>query len=106
MLLEKPVFKMYTKSGCPYCDKARKMILEDLKASLHLVDISNQQDLRDAIVTETGQKTVPVIFIGDELIGGYDDLAGLVNTGQVKTKVLEAENKILRDEVIRLRRSL
>ena len=106
MLLEKPVFKMYTKSDCPFCDKARKLILEDLKTSLHLVDVSNQQDLRDMIISETGIKTVPVIYLGDELVGGCDDLIDLIETSSIEKKILTVENQILRDEVMRLRRSV
>ena len=106
MILEKPVFKMYIKGGCPYCDKARDLILKDLKCSLHLIDVAHQQDLRDMIVAETGCKTVPVIYLGDEFIGGCDDLINLVETGGVEMKILTEENRILKEEVKSLRRSL
>ena len=102
----KPVFKMYIKDGCPYCVKARDYILNDLKASLHTIDVTNEPILRKMIIEETGQKTVPAIFIGDEFIGGCDDLINLVETGDIKMKILVEENCILREEVMRLRRSL
>ena len=106
MLLEKPVFKMYVKDGCPYCDKARDLVLNDLRASLHLVNVTNQQDLRELIITDTGQKTVPAIFLGSEFIGGCDDLINLVETGNIEMKILTEENRILKEEVKSLRRSL
>ena len=106
MLLEKAVFKMYIKDGCPYCDKARELILDELKASLHLINISLQPDIREVIAKETGQKTVPVIYIGDEFIGGCDDLFDLNESGQLEVKILRRENQILHDEVLRLRRNL
>ena len=106
MLLEKPVFKMYVKDGCPYCDKARDLVLNDLRASLHLVNVTGQPDLRKLIIKETGQETVPVIYVGDEFIGGCDDLTALVESGAVEKKILIEENNILRDEVMKLRRSL
>ena len=106
MFMERSVFKMYVKGGCPYCDKAREIILGDLKCGLHLVDVTHQPDLRDMVIRETGQGTVPAIYIGNEFVGGCDDLINLVETGDIKMKILIEENCILRQEVLRLRRSL
>ena len=77
MFMEKSVFKMYVKTGCPFCEKAREIILKNLKSGLHLVDITHQPDLRQMVIAETGQKTVPAIYIGNEFIGGCDDLFAL-----------------------------
>ena len=106
MFFDRPIFKMYVKRGCPYCEKAREIILNNLKSGLHLIDVTSQPDLREMIIRETGQKTVPAIYIGDEFIGGCDDLINLVETGDIKMKILVEENCILREEIMRLRRSL
>ena len=106
MFTGKSVFKMYVKAGCPYCDKARDIILNNLKSGLHLIDVTNQPDLREMVIRDTGQKTVPAIYIGDEFIGGCDDLINFVETGDIKMKILTEENNILREEIMRLRRSL
>ena len=106
MFMEKSVFKMYVKTGCPFCEKAREIILKDLKSGLHLVDVTHQPDLRQMVIAETGQKTVPAIYIGDEFIGGCDDLVALIQSGDIKMKILIEENCILREEILRLRRSL
>ena len=106
MFFEKPVFKMYVKTGCPFCKEARKLILNDLQSSLHLVDVTNQPDLREMIISNTGQKTVPAIYIGEEFIGGCDSLKALIESGEIKMKILVEENCILREEIMRLRRSL
>ena len=106
MFLGKSVFKMYVKAGCPYCEKAREVILNNLKSGLHLIDVTNQPDLREMIIRETGQATVPAIYIGDEFIGGCDDLINLVETGEIKMKILIEENCLLREEIMRLRRGL
>ena len=105
MLGPKPVFKMYVKGGCRYCDKARDIVLKELKTSLHLIDVTDQPDLRKLIITDTGQKTVPVIYLGDEFIGGCDDLVKLCEEG-IENRVLTEENRILKEEVRTLRRSL
>jgi len=106
MLLEKPVFKMYVKDGCPYCDKARDIILKELKTSLHLIDITDKTDLHELIIADTGQKTVPVIFLGSELIGGCDALTEQRDEGNLETRILREENNILKAEIMRLRRSI
>ena len=106
MFFEKSVFKMYVKSDCPYCDKAREIILRDLKSSLLLIDVTNQPDLREMIINNTGQKTVPAIYIGEEFVGGCDDLVKAVDTPELKMKILIEENCALREEILRLRRSL
>ena len=106
MLLEKSVFKMYDKAGCSYCDSAKEIILNDLKCSLQLVDITNQPDLQEMIISNTGQRTVPAIYIGEEFIGGCDDLIEAADTPELKMKILIEENNALREEIMKLRRSL
>jgi|TARA_R110000765_G_scaffold290598_1_gene386542 glutaredoxin len=106
MFMGRTVFKMYVKTGCPFCEKAREIILKDLKCSLHLVDVTDQSDLREMIINNTGQSTVPVIYIGEEFIGGCDDLIEAADTPELKMKILIEENNALREEIMKLRRSL
>ena len=106
MFMGRSVFKMYVKTGCPFCEKAREIILKDLKCSLHLVDVTDQSDLREMIINNTGQSTVPVIYIGEEFIGGCDDLIEAADTPELKMKILIEENNALREEIMKLRRSL
>ena len=106
MFLGRSIFKMYVKTGCPFCEKAREIILKDLKCSLHLVDVTDQPDLREMIINNTGQKTVPAIYIGDEFIGGCDDLVKIASSSELKMKILIEENCALREELLKLRRSL
>ena len=106
MLLEKAVFKMYSKSGCPYCTEAKDLILTTLQSSLHMVDVTNQPDLRQAVIKQTGCETVPIIFIGDKFIGGCNDLIKLHQDGDLETMVLREENKLMKQEILTLRRSL
>ncbi len=106
MFMGRTIFKMYVKTGCPFCEKAREIILKDLKCSLHLVDVTDQPDLREMIINNTGQSTVPVIYIGEEFIGGCDDLIEAADTPELKMKILVEENCVLREEIMKLRRSL
>ena len=106
MLDNRTAFKMYIKDGCPFCDKAKDVILNELKCSLHSIDVTKDLNLREMIIEDTGQKTVPVIFLGEEFIGGCDDLVKLSESSNFRLKAIREEVLILREEVSRLRRSL
>jgi len=106
MLLDRTVFRMYVKAGCPFCDKAVDKIRNELSSTLHTVDITNEPEVHQRIIEETGHRTVPAIWLGDEFIGGCDDLLNLCDSDSFTVKVLREEIKILRNEVIRLRRSI
>ena len=73
--------RMYCTDFCPYCVRA-EMLLKSKgvdKITKILVD-SIPDGFRDMIEL-TGRRTVPQIFIGDQHIGGYDDLAALDRQG-------------------------
>jgi glutaredoxin 3 len=71
----KPV-KIYTKSYCPYCVKAKRLF-EQKKIPFEEVDIENDPEFAQKLFAQTGFRTVPQIFIGSECIGGCDDLYAL-----------------------------
>ena len=100
---ERTVFKMYIKESCPFCVKARDFIINDLQASLHTIDVTDRPHLHEAVKDETGHKTVPAVFLGQEFIGGCDDLIEYANTTEGFIKVLREEIFVLRDEVGKLR---
>jgi len=47
------------------------------------VDLTNQPEELIRLKNETGWKTVPMIFIKGEMIGGYTDLQELENQGKL-----------------------
>lgn len=71
------VAEIYSKPNCPYCVRAKKILLD--RGGYTLVETS-AVDTREALierVTEaSGQppRTVPQIFINGEYVGGHDDL--------------------------------
>jgi thioredoxin reductase (NADPH) len=73
---------MYTKSWCPYCDRA-KHLLTDKGQTWTEIDIEEQPARRDEMVKRSSRTTVPQIFIGDRHVGGFDDLAALENAGEL-----------------------
>lgn len=71
----KPV-KIYTKTYCPYCVKAKRL-LESKGIAFEEVNIENDPDFAQQLFAQTGFRTVPQIFVGEKCIGGCDDLYAL-----------------------------
>lgn len=71
--MNSPDILMYTKSWCPYCDRARTL-LRKKGASFREIDIEAQPEKRAEMISRSGRHTVPQIFIGTQHIGGCDDL--------------------------------
>tara|TARA_R110000796_G_C14219554_1_gene394392 strand:+ start:118 stop:444 length:327 start_codon:yes stop_codon:yes gene_type:complete len=103
MSSERTVFKMYIKESCPFCVKAKDFIINDLQASLHTIDVTDRPHLHESIKDETGHKTVPAVFLGQNFIGGHDDLLEYASTTEGLVKILREEVFVLREQVEKLR---
>ena len=106
MLGAKPVFKMYVKDGCPYCDKARDFILQEMQMSLHTINITQDPHMREMIIEDTGQKTLPAIFLGGVFLGGCDDVIKSYEDGELELMALREENVILKGIIKNVRKSV
>lgn len=73
---------IYSKPSCPYCDLA-KQLLDARHVPYEVIRIDLDDSLRDTMIRLSGRRTVPQIFINDEPIGGYDDLAALAKSGKL-----------------------
>jgi len=68
---------IYTKAYCPFCVRAL-MLLQAKQVSYNEIKIDQQPELRAPMIERSrGRSTVPQIFIGDQHIGGCDDLMAL-----------------------------
>lgn len=74
---------MYSKVPCPYC-VAAKNFLNDKNIPFQEIDLTDRQDEIDRIKQETGWRTVPIILINDQLVGGYMDLKELDERGELE----------------------
>ncbi len=68
-----PPVVIYTKSWCPYCSAA-KDLLGKKGVTFREIEITGKSDLREEMIKRSGRATVPQIFVGDQHIGGCDDL--------------------------------
>lgn len=78
-----PKVDIYTKFGCPYCVRAKRL-LDEKGADYTEFDITLGGPKRDEMRERApGAMTVPQIFIGDTHVGGSDDLAALEREGKL-----------------------
>ncbi len=78
--------QIYTKSYCPYCDRA-KALFKNKGVSYEEISVESDPEMYMQLKQKTGMMTVPQIFINDELIGGYTDLAALDQKGLLDPKL-------------------
>ncbi len=77
---------VYTTSYCPYCQRA-KALLSQKGVAFTEVNLQDKPDELEALKKKTGWRTVPQIFIGEELIGGFSELLELEETGKLDQKL-------------------
>lgn len=73
--------KIYTTTYCPYCQRA-KAFFSSLNIPYQEIDVENNNELREELIEKYNWRTVPMIFIGEEFIGGFDDLTKLHGEGK------------------------
>jgi len=74
---------IYTTRLCPYCMAARHL-LDSLDINYQNIAVDGDRELRRHMEEISGRDTVPQIWIGDEHIGGYTELAQLHNAGRLE----------------------
>ena len=73
---------IYTTDPCPYCVRAINFMSEK-GIPFEEIDLTDRQDEIDRIKNETGWRTVPIIMIDNQLIGGYTDMKNLDEEGKL-----------------------
>lgn len=72
---------MYSTTVCPFCTRAEMLLKQRGVTEIEKIFIDRDPAQRDAMMERTQRRTVPQIFIDDQHIGGYDDLAALDQAG-------------------------
>ena len=73
---------LYTTRFCPYCIRARSL-LDEKKVAYTDIAVDEQPRLRQEMMERSGQRTVPQIWIGEQHVGGFDDLWRLERQGSL-----------------------
>lgn len=75
--------EIYTKDGCPFCDRA-KGLLKSKGVQFTEINVGNDSVKRENLTKiSNGSKTVPQIFIDGQHLGGCDDLHALDRSGKL-----------------------
>ena len=77
--------KMYTTAVCPYCVRAKQILVSKGVEAIDEIRVDRDPQERMKMMEITGRRTVPQIFIGDECVGGSDDLHALEAEGKLDT---------------------
>ncbi len=75
--------KMYTTAVCPYCVRAKQVLKSKGVERIEEIRVDTDLAQRDSMVSLTGRRTVPQIFIGQTHVGGCDDLIALDGRGEL-----------------------
>lgn len=75
--------RMYSTAVCPYCIRAEQLLMRKGVADIEKIRIDLDPTRRDEMMSLTGRRTVPQIFIGDYHVGGCDDLFTLDREGRL-----------------------
>ncbi len=72
-----PSVKMYTTAVCPYCVRAKQLLKSKGVEQIEEIRVDADPQAREQMMSLTGRRTVPQIFIGSTHVGGCDDLMAL-----------------------------
>ena len=70
---------VWSKDQCPYCDQA-KALLKMKGIEYEERNINDGWDKEDLLAAVPGARTVPQIFLDDQLIGGFNELRKHLST--------------------------
>jgi len=73
---------IYSTPTCTYCNAAKEFFTAN-NVPFENFDVSSDLEKRQEMITKSGQMGVPVIFIDDELVVGFDkdQLSSLLGIG-------------------------
>jgi len=84
---------MYSTDVCPYCIRAEQLLQRKGvdPQSIEKVRVDLEPERRAEMMTRTGRRSVPQIYIGDRYVGGYDELAALDHAKELDKLLTGAE---------------
>lgn len=74
---------IYSTKNCPFC-VAAKALLESLRIQFVEIDLTNDIEKRLEISSKYNWRTVPMIIINDNFVGGFDELNNLYSEGKLE----------------------
>jgi glutaredoxin 3 len=75
--------RMYLTGTCPFCVRAKMLLDHHGVMDIEEIRVDLVSGARDTMISETGRRTVPQIFVGETHVGGCDDLMALDRDGKL-----------------------
>lgn len=72
---------VYSSAACPYCIMAKEILTDKGVAIEERRVDAHPEYIEEAVQKSGGRQTVPQILIGDQHIGGFDELKALDDKG-------------------------
>ena len=73
---------IYCRTWSPYCTRV-KQLLDSKGVEYEEISVDGQPAVRAAMAQKAGRTSVPQIWIGEQHVGGCDDLFALERTGKL-----------------------
>jgi glutaredoxin 3 len=73
---------IYTRPFCGYCARALGLLTEK-GVDFQEIEAGMDPNLRQEMIQRSGRSTFPQIFIGEQHIGGCDDMMALERAGKL-----------------------
>ena len=74
---------VYTTNACGYCTRV-KMLLKARDIAFREVDVGADPEAFVELAKSSGMMTLPQVFIGDVLVGGYQETAEADASGRLR----------------------
>ena len=77
---------IFSKSYCPFCKRTKKLF-QDLNIeykAFELDEMAEGSDIQRLLLSKTGQRTVPNVFVSGQHLGGNDDTARAHQSGRLE----------------------
>lgn len=75
---------IYTTPTCPYCRLALAL-LRSKGVDFVEIDVAARPDLRIWLAEQSGQRTVPQVFVNGRSVGGFSDISALDRAGRLSS---------------------
>lgn len=64
--------KIYTTPACKFCQMAKEFFKSN-NIEYTEYDVTTDEDKRNEMVEKSGQMSVPVIYVGEDMVIGFDE---------------------------------
>ena len=78
-----PKITLYLTGACPFCHMAERLLKSKGVAEIDKIRVDLDPLKRAEMMTKTGRRTVPQIYIGERHVGGFDELSALDKAGEL-----------------------